>query len=235
MKRNPQHWRHHLTELADTLQHTGNNWHRAINTITDMLPGLAGAPTGATTSSYSGTSIVERHALNTSAEQAQHHELVTLPADIWRTAHQLARLNLTEPGTNWGRIDQTRFLLHAATRQPKPPARTLQHLTQQIWRLDQLVTLWAIGEDRQRTLRKEAGGPASSNDEIWCLNCRQHGHTTPRHGSGLKNCKWCHDFKNEWGILPDAPLLDAHHRRRINSTDIQRALERAGSKRRVVA
>ena len=237
MNRNPKHWRDHCHQLADTLNHTSRHWQHAIHQIVDMLPGLTGNPINAPGSNSGGTSsIVERLALAISPERTQHQELVELPAIIHDHTRRLTRLDTAPQTTNHGRIKLAELhLTWLATHGRKPHPKQLEHLTNQIWRLDQLVTLWAVGEDRQRDLRKEAGGPATSNDEIWCTNCRQHGHNTPRHQSGVLFCKWCHEFKTEWHILPDGPLLDAHHRRRITSTDIDRALKRQGSRRRVVA
>jgi len=234
MTRKPNTWQTHCHNLADTLGHTANHWHHAINQITDMLPGLTGNPISGTSSSGTTGSIVERLALQPSTQRAQHQELVDLPATIHDTTRRITKLNTAPQTTNHGRILVAQLhLTWLANRGRRPHPKQLQHLTNQIWRLDQLVTLWAVGPDRQRDLRKEAGGPATSNQEIWCTNCRQHGHNTPRHQSGVLFCKWCHEFKTEWGILPDNQLLDAHHRRRISTADIQRALDRAGSKRKV--
>lgn len=236
MKRNPRDWVEHFHELSYVLGVCAERWPRAIDTITEMMPGLAGAPSGVGGGSGGNGSIVERLALSPSAERQQHDEMTRLPAEILGLSLQAAGVSVKEPTTNWGRIQQSQLLVLAATRRRTRPApRLVKSLTHRVWRLEQLVNLWAVGDDQQRSLRKEAGGPATSNDEIWCLNCRQHGHTTPRHASGSKFCKWCQDFKREWGILPDKQLLDSHHRRRINSGDIQRALQRAGSRRKVVA
>jgi len=234
MNHKPATWRTHCHNLADTLSHTANHWQRAINQITDMLPGLTGNPTTGTGTTNTTSSIVERLALKPSPERTQHQELVDLPASIHDTIRRLTKLNTAPQTTGHGRILVAQLhLTWLANRGRRPHPKQLQHVTNQIWRLDQLVTLWAVGEDRQRDLRKEAGGPATTNEEIWCWNCRQHGHTNPRHASGIKHCKWCHEFKTEWSILPDAQLLDTHHRRRVTSADIQRALIRAGSKRKV--
>jgi hypothetical protein len=235
MRTNPPHWRAHCEDLADVLEHAAFHFERALRQVVDMLPGLTGQPFGSGGGSGGGgTSVVERLALAPSVERHQHQELIDLPGQIHDDTRRLCKASTHQQSTDAGRMTMSRLhLLHIAAHGPRPNAKQLQRLTTRIWRLDQLVTLWAVGEERQRDLRKEAGGPATTNDEIWCVNCRQHGHTTPRHASGIMLCKWCADFKTEWAILPDAKLLDTHHRRRVTSADIQRALVRGGSKRKV--
>lgn len=65
--------------------------------------------------------------------------------------------------------------------------------------------------------------------DVWCRN-KGHGHSKePRARNGSQWCEWCRTFEREYGVLPDAYLLDARARgARISRRQVEMRLSLDG-------
>lgn len=222
-------WHNTLTETHHLLTTIITHHHRALTNALDMLPGLQATNLQPRTINIAH-SPVEQHALNPTPQRHIYNQLHQLPIHAAIAANQTARIHTPIPHQPTPALHHTQTTITHILKQPKPPPqRPLTTLLRTIWTLDELVHKWANTPKRQAELR----GNNLTNDDIWCLNCRQQaGHKNPRSGTGETNCHFCADFRRTYDLLPDRELLDAHSRRRLNEQDIQRCLDRAGSKKK---
>lgn len=93
--------------------------------------------------------------------------------------------------------------------------------------LSGLLNIWNPSSTRQIAAR----GVKVTNEDIWCPNDAHGANREPR-SPGHRHCWFCHEFHVDYGVMPDATLLDAKGRRRTNNQDTQQCLERLGSKKK---
>lgn len=115
--------------------------------------------------------------------------------------------------------------------------RDLEHLTDSlrlvahhVALVAMLCTRWGMAGIDQTTVTTRL---ATIDAGIWCQNCARHGFNTVRL-SDRTECRFCADFRRDGACGLNNPnhyeapkdLIDTHQRRRINSGDVKRIMER---------